>query len=228
MKLFVVFSQPWLWGLYVSLKCWYLPESPQGVTTKKTEIYIFTAMRTSNLIKFIVKLPAPSFRRDVIWETLSLAGLAVWGCNRPRAWKRIGIHRLREKFAKEWCWIRVYWCFKDGGLWNGRVRNHSYRPAWIGLLKWQRRDFTVLDRLEVFTSVKMTIVVFWIVMACGLVRGYQCFGGTYHLHLRGDVSKSAYCCLPIEVNYLRFEVLTAVKMSLPWMLYGSFKGTVIS
>jgi hypothetical protein len=142
-------------------------------------------------VKFAVKLPAHSCRREGIWETLSLAGLAVWECNRPRAWKRIGIRRLREKFTKEWWWVSEYWRFKDGGLWSGRVRNHSYRPAWIGLLKWRRRGFSGLDRLEVFTPGKMTIVVFRVVTACGLVRGYQCFGETYHLYIRGNVLKSA-------------------------------------
>jgi hypothetical protein len=27
-----------------------------------------------------------------------------------------------------------------------------------------------------------SIIFFWIVMACNLVRGYQRFGGTYYLH----------------------------------------------
>jgi hypothetical protein len=35
----------------VSPKRWYLPASPQGVTTQKTNINTFTALRTSNIIK---------------------------------------------------------------------------------------------------------------------------------------------------------------------------------
>jgi hypothetical protein len=31
------------------------------------------------------------------------------------------------------------------------------------------------------------MVVFWVVTPCGLVGGYQHFGGTYSLHLRGEL-----------------------------------------
>jgi hypothetical protein len=37
-------------------KCWYLPTSPYGVTTQKTSTDIFTAVRTSNLIREIFLL----------------------------------------------------------------------------------------------------------------------------------------------------------------------------
>jgi hypothetical protein len=40
----------WRWKQYVAPKHWYLPTCPQGVTTQKTTIDIFTAMRTSNPI----------------------------------------------------------------------------------------------------------------------------------------------------------------------------------
>jgi hypothetical protein len=40
-------------------------------------------------------------------------------------------------------------------------------------------------RHEVFTAVKIRIVVFWVMMSHSLVGGYQCFGGTYHFHLQG-------------------------------------------
>jgi hypothetical protein len=43
-------------GDNVSLKHWYLPASPHGSTTQKTNINIFTAMRTSNLCKNVVYL----------------------------------------------------------------------------------------------------------------------------------------------------------------------------
>jgi hypothetical protein len=35
-------------------------------------------------------------------------------------------------------------------------------------------------------AVKMLMVVFWIVMPCGLVGGYQRSGGTYHLQLHSE------------------------------------------
>jgi hypothetical protein len=34
-------------------------------------------------------------------------------------------------------------------------------------------------RLEVLTAVKISLLVFWVVMPCGLVGRYQCFGETY-------------------------------------------------
>jgi hypothetical protein len=35
-----------------------------------------------------------------------------------------------------------------------------------------------LKRFEIFIMIKMSIVVFWVLMLRGLVDGYQCFGGT--------------------------------------------------
>jgi hypothetical protein len=40
-------------------------------------------------------------------------------------------------------------------------------------------------KFEVLTAVKMSTVVFQVVTPCGFVDGYQCFGGTYYLHLQG-------------------------------------------
>jgi hypothetical protein len=41
-------------------------------------------------------------------------------------------------------------------------------------------------RFDVFTVVKILIVVFWVVMLCGLVGGYKCFVGTNHLHMQRE------------------------------------------
>jgi hypothetical protein len=38
-------------------------------------------------------------------------------------------------------------------------------------------------RSEVVSAVKVGIVVFWIIVSCSLVNGYQHFGGTYNLCL---------------------------------------------
>jgi hypothetical protein len=38
-------------------------------------------------------------------------------------------------------------------------------------------------RFEVLTAVKMSMLVFWVVTPCGLVRRYQRFGETYCLQL---------------------------------------------
>jgi hypothetical protein len=40
-------------------------------------------------------------------------------------------------------------------------------------------------RIEVLTAVKISMLVFRVVMLCGLVRRYQRFVGTYRLHLQG-------------------------------------------
>jgi hypothetical protein len=39
--------------------------------------------------------------------------------------------------------------------------------------------------------VKICIVVFWVMMVCSLTEGYQCFEGTYCLHVpdRSESSK---------------------------------------
>lgn len=42
-------------------------------------------------------------------------------------------------------------------------------------------------KFQVHTAVKISIIVFWVVMSCGLVDGYQRLGGTYPLHLQGEL-----------------------------------------
>jgi hypothetical protein len=32
-------------------------------------------------------------------------------------------------------------------------------------------------RLEILTLMKLSLLIFWLVALCGLVGGYQCFGG---------------------------------------------------
>jgi hypothetical protein len=49
---------------------------------------------------------------------------------------------------------------------------------------WYR--FTLYDRFEVFTVVTMKNVVFWDVTPRDF-RKNRCFGGTYRLHLQGDM-----------------------------------------
>jgi hypothetical protein len=44
--------QPWRWRQYVPPKCRYLPTSPHGDTTQDTNIDIFTAATTWNLISW--------------------------------------------------------------------------------------------------------------------------------------------------------------------------------
>jgi hypothetical protein len=47
-------------------------------------------------------------------------------------------------------------------------------------MKEYRKDM----RFEVFTVLKMSMMVFWVVTPCGLAGAYQRFEGTYHLHLQ--------------------------------------------
>jgi hypothetical protein len=42
-------------------------------------------------------------------------------------------------------------------------------------------------RFEVFTAMKMPMLIFWVVTPCELVGRYQRFGGTYCLHLEGYI-----------------------------------------
>jgi hypothetical protein len=43
----------------------------------------------------------------------------------------------------------------------------------------------VLLRFMLLTVMKMSTVVFWVVMLCSLIDDYQCFREMYHLHLQG-------------------------------------------
>jgi hypothetical protein len=45
--------QPWRWRHYVPSKCLYLPTSPQGLAVQKTNISIFTAVWTSDLMQHL-------------------------------------------------------------------------------------------------------------------------------------------------------------------------------
>jgi hypothetical protein len=43
-------------------------------------------------------------------------------------------------------------------------------------------------RFEVLRVVKTQVEVFWVVMQCSVVVGYQCLGGACCLHLQGEVT----------------------------------------
>jgi hypothetical protein len=47
-------------------------------------------------------------------------------------------------------------------------------------------------RFEVITAVKIPVEVFWLVMSCNIVVGYQyhSFGGLLCLHLEGEVMEA--------------------------------------
>jgi hypothetical protein len=40
-------------------------------------------------------------------------------------------------------------------------------------------------RFEVLMMANIKIIIFWDIMPCCLVNGYQCFGGTWSLPLHG-------------------------------------------
>jgi hypothetical protein len=46
----------------------------------------------------------------------------------------------------------------------------------------------IVTRFEVLVVVKMSVVVFWVVTSCGLLDGYEHFGGTYCHHLQGGTT----------------------------------------
>jgi len=45
-----------------------------------------------------------------------------------------------------------------------------------------------IERLEIFTVLKIHVVVFWVVISCSDVVGYKHFGGVCYLHLQDVVS----------------------------------------
>jgi hypothetical protein len=59
-----VWSTKWRWRQYVPPKRWYLPTSPHGVTTQKTNTDIF-ALRTSHLRWILSKLSHPVSLRSI-------------------------------------------------------------------------------------------------------------------------------------------------------------------
>jgi hypothetical protein len=50
--------------------------------------------------------------------------------------------------------------------------------------------------------VKMSVVVFWVMMLCGLVGGYQCFELMYHLHLQDEEKLEAIMFFQNVGNHL--------------------------
>jgi hypothetical protein len=45
-----------------------------------------------------------------------------------------------------------------------------------------------------------SVLIFWVVTPCGLVGGYQCFGGTYFLCLQGS-NLILYIYIYMLINY---------------------------
>jgi hypothetical protein len=44
-------------------------------------------------------------------------------------------------------------------------------------LKKPEDTMNAIVRFEVLTAVKMSVLLFWVMMLCGIVGRYQCFGG---------------------------------------------------
>jgi hypothetical protein len=73
-------------------------------------------------------------------------------------------------------------------------------------------------RFEVLTAMKMPLLIFWIVTPYGLVDRYQHFRETYFLHLQASRWR----------QYVRYEVLTAAKISSYLSLVGACTFRTIS
>jgi hypothetical protein len=58
-------------------------------------------------------------------------------------------------------------------------------PKLIDLKKKELSYKIYYVRYKVLTAVNMSMLLFWVVTPYGLVGRYQCFGGTYCLHLQG-------------------------------------------
>jgi hypothetical protein len=54
----------------------------------------------------------------------------------------------------------------------------------LDTVRYKANFVTRLMRSQVIKTVKTSKEVFWVVTSCGLVDGYQCFTGTYCLHLK--------------------------------------------
>jgi hypothetical protein len=46
-------------------------------------------------------------------------------------------------------------------------------------------QFETQMRSETFMAMKIQVMLFWLITPCSLVSRYQCFGGTYYLHVQG-------------------------------------------
>jgi hypothetical protein len=55
----------------------------------------------------------------------------------------------------------------------------------VQIFTYKFEKFEEVMRFEILTAEKMSMLVFWVVMPCGLVGRHQRFGGTYSLHLQG-------------------------------------------
>jgi hypothetical protein len=55
-------------------------------------------------------------------------------------------------------------------------------PLLSDLYTSQTMDFFTI--FEFLTAVNISMLIFWIVMSCALIRGYQRFEGIYCLHLQ--------------------------------------------
>jgi hypothetical protein len=89
-------------------------------------------------------------------------------------------------------WMR---CRKSSKTWR-------YIVCWTVLGKQICSGHLVLCKRELIEAV-LSIVVFWVVTPCGLIGGYQRFGGTCHFHFQ---RRSHF------TSIFRVEVISTVKM----------------
>jgi hypothetical protein len=83
----------------------------------------------------------------------------------------------------------TYAMCRDEHLWNGSVHQRVHLSNLVFFCSYYYlyiNNISYFERASVSIS-NVSIVVFWVVMPCGLVGGYQHFGGTYRLRLQGEV-----------------------------------------
>jgi hypothetical protein len=66
-------------------------------------------------------------------------------------------------------------------------------------------------------SVIVHNAVFWILIPCGLIGGFWCFGGTYWFHLEGEILQDDMVSQTLTMNAaLSSEALVSVYKTTRW------------
>jgi hypothetical protein len=122
--------------------------------------------------------------------------------------------------------------------------NYALRYLVIGvgetmILIWILINYFTDVRFEALTAVKIQ-VVFWVVMPCSVVVGYQCFRGSCQLHPEGEVLWTSETFLSyhkitgrhnpedLETSYLGCWDVNWIEVAQYMVLWRGFVDTVVN